>query len=145
MLCKPRHVSATSLLRTLQCFQCLSHTMPPYFLTFFIRIHLERCALLNLSAFSSLLLSGDLWRRSFSVFGSTVWNSLTLSLRKIEFFNFQKEAKNSSVWKASQLMLASVFFCTCRSAGVCVCEKLFMGMAACMMYILLWNAGFFSP
>ena len=35
------------------------------------------------------------------------------------FFNFQKEAKNSSVRKASQLIFASVF-CVCRSVGVCV-------------------------
>ena len=37
------------------------------------------------------------------------------------FFNFQKEAKNSSVRKASQLIFASVFFCVCRSVGVCAC------------------------
>ena len=69
------------------------------------------------------------------------------------FFNFQKEAKNSSVRKASQLIFASVFFCVCRSVGVCVCvcvgvcvcvcvggcvcDTLFMGMAAGMMYMML--------
>ena len=53
--------------------------------------------------------------------GTQKKNSLPLSLRKALFFNFQKEAKNSSVRKASQLMFASVFFCVCRSVGVCVC------------------------
>ena len=39
------------------------------------------------------------------------------------------------------LMFASVFFCICRSAGVCVCacvcvcDTIFMGMAAGVMYI----------
>ena len=68
-------------------------------------------------------------------------NSLPLSLRKTLFFNFQKEAKNSSVRKASQLMFASVFFCVCRSVGVCVwvwvCDMLFVGIAAGLVYMML--------
>ena len=39
------------------------------------------------------------------------------------------------------LMFASVFFCVCRSVGVCVCvcvcDTLFMGMTAGVMYMKL--------
>ena len=71
-------------------------------------------------------------------------------------FNFQKEAKNSSFRKASQLIFASVFFCDCSvcvcvcvracvracvrvcvCVCVCVCDTLVMGMAAGMMYMML--------
>ena len=61
------------------------------------------------------------------------------------FFNFQKEVKNLSVRNTSQLIFASVFFCVCRSVGVCVCvcvcvcDMLFMGMAAGVMCMMLWN------
>ena len=77
VLRKPRHVSATSLLRTLHwlpvkariqykiaclCFQCLSPTTPCHltFLTFFIHTnHLERCALLTPLCFQFL---ASIWR-----------------------------------------------------------------------------------
>ena len=139
---KPRHVSATSLLRALHwlpvkariqykiaclCFQCLSHnTMPPYLSDLLYPYQPSRtlCSLdISLLSVPRFCLE-TFGRRSFSVFGPTVWNSLPLSLRKTQmFFNFQKEAKNSSVQKAPHLMFASVFFCVCRSVGgsVCVC------------------------
>ena len=76
VLRKSRHVSATSLLRTLHwlpvkatiqykiaclCFQCLSHnTMHLTFLTFFIHTNrLERCALLTPLCFQFL---ASVWR-----------------------------------------------------------------------------------
>ena len=76
VLRKPRHASATSLLRTLHwlpvkarvriqykiaclCFQCLSHnTMPPY-LSDLHTNHLERCALLTHLCFQFL---ASVWR-----------------------------------------------------------------------------------
>ena len=70
VLRKSRHVSATSLLRTLHwlpvkariqykiaclCFQCLSHnTMPPYLSDLLHPYHLERCALLTPLCFQFL-------------------------------------------------------------------------------------------
>ena len=77
VLCKPRHVSATSLLRTHHwrpvkariqykiaclCFQCLSLTTPCHltFLTFFIHPnHLERCAFLTPLCFQFIT---SVWR-----------------------------------------------------------------------------------
>ena len=116
VLHKPRHVSAISLLRTLHwllvrariqyniaclCFQCLSHnTMPPYLSDLLHPYQPSR----TLRSLDTSLLSVPrscleaFGRRSFSVFGPTVWNSLPLSLRKNSMrFNFQNEAKNSSV------------------------------------------------
>ena len=98
---KTRHVSATSLLRTLHwlsvktriqykiscmCFQCLCHnTMPPYLSDLLHPYHPSR----TLRFLESFLLTvsrfclDSFGRRSFSTFGPTVWNSLPLSLRKI--------------------------------------------------------------
>ena len=140
VLRKPRHVSATSLLRTLHwlpvkariqykiaclCFQCLSLTTPCHltFLTFFIHtIHLERCALLTPLCFQFLALSGDLWQKIFLC----LWPHCLefpnfISQKNSVFFNFQKEARNSSDRKASQLMFASVLLCMSFSWCVCVC------------------------
>ena len=112
VLCKPRHVSATSLLRTLHwlpvkariqykiaclCFQCLSYnTMPPYLSDLLHPYQPSR----TLRSLDTSLLSVPRFcletfgRRSFSVFGPTVWNSLPLSLRKTQCFStFQKKPK----------------------------------------------------
>ena len=139
VLRKPRHVSATSLLRTLHwlpvkariqykiaclCFQCLSHnTMPPYLSDLLHPYQPPRTLhSLDTSAFSSSLLSGDLWPKIFLCFWPHCLEFLTfISQKNSVFFNFQKEAKNSCVGKASQLIFASVFFCVCRSVGVWVC------------------------
>ena len=93
VLRKPRHVSATSLLRTLhwlpvkakiqfkiacQHFQCLCHNTMPSYLSDFHPYHPSR----TLRSLDNSLLSvphlcmETLGRRSFSVFGPTVWNSL---------------------------------------------------------------------
>ena len=149
VLRKPRHMSATSLLRTLHwlpvkvriqykiaccCFQCLPHnTIPPYLLTFFILTnHLERCTLLTPLWFQFLT---SVWRplaEIFLCFWPHCLEFLTfISQKNSMFFNFQKEAKNSSVRKASQLMFASVFFCVCLSVGgVCV---------ICYLWIFIWQ------
>ena len=82
VLRKPRHLRATSLLRTLHwlpvkariqykiaclCFQCLCHsTMPPYVSDLLHPYHPSRTLhSWHLSAFSSSLLSGDLWQKIF--------------------------------------------------------------------------------
>ena len=133
-------MSATSLLRTLHwlpvkakiqykiaclCFQCLSHdTMPPYLSDLLHPYQPPR----TLRSLDTSLLSvphfclETFGRRSFSVFGPTV------------FFNFQKEAKNSSVRKASQLICANVFFCVCRSVDVCVCVCVYV-----ICYLWVWQ------
>ena len=112
VLRKPRHVSATSLLRTLHwlpvkariqyqiaclCFQCLSHnTMPPYLSD--LRhpyqpprtLHSLDTSLLSVPCFCLETFG----LRSFSVFGPTVWNFLPLSLRKTQCFStFKKKLK----------------------------------------------------
>ena len=112
VLRKPRHVSATSLLRTLHwlpvkariqyklaclCFQCLSHnTMPPYLSDLLHPYQPPR----TLRSLDTSLLSVPRFcletfgRRPFSVFGPTVWNSLPLSLRKTQCFStFKKKLK----------------------------------------------------
>ena len=108
---KPRHVSATSLLRTLHWlpvkkriqykiaylyFQCLSHnTMQPYLSDLLHPYQPSRTLRsLDISLLSVPRFCQETFgRRSFSVFGPTVWNSLPLFYL---FFNFQKEAKTSS-------------------------------------------------
>ena len=91
-------------------------------------------------------------RRSFSVFGPTVWNSLPLSLRKTQCFStFKKKLKShlfekhlSCICKCVLLCMSfSVCVCVGVCVGVCVCvcvcvrDTLFMGMAAGMMYMTL--------
>ena len=117
VLRKHRHVSTTSLLRTLHwfpvkeriqykiaclCFQCLPHnTMPPYLSDLLHPYHSFR----TLRSLDTTLLSvprfclDTFGRSSFSISGPTVWNSLPLSLRKKTsvFLNFQKVARNPSV------------------------------------------------
>ena len=85
VLRRSRHTSATALLRTLHwlsvktriqykiaclCFQCISDLLVTSLMTV-PRFSLETFG-----------------KRSFSVFGPTVWNSLPLSLRKHIFYNF---------------------------------------------------------
>ena len=112
VLRKLRHMSATSLLRTLHwlpvkariqyksaclCFQCLYHnTMPPYLSDFRHPYQPSR----TLRSLDTYLLSVPRFcletfgRRAFSVFGPTVWNSLPLSLRKTQCFStFKKKLK----------------------------------------------------
>ena len=139
VLRKPRHVSATSLLRTLHwlpvkariqykiaclCFQCLSHnTMPPYLSDLLYPYQPPR----TLCSLDTSLLSVPRFcletfgQRSFCFWPHCLEFLTFISQKNSVFFNFQKEAKNSSVRKASQLIFASVFFCVCRSVGVCVC------------------------
>ena len=112
VLRKPRHVSATSLLRTLHwlpvkariqykidclCFQCLSHnTMPPYLSDLLHPYQPSRtlCSLDTslLSLFSSSLLSGDLWQKIFLCFWPHCLEFLTLSLRKTQCFSTSKRS-----------------------------------------------------
>ena len=107
---KPRHVSATSLLRTLHwlpvkariqfkiaclCIKCLSHnTMPPYLSDLLHPYQPPR----TLRSLDTSLLSAPRFcletfgKRYFSVFGPTVWNSLPLSLRKTQCFQLSKRS-----------------------------------------------------
>ena len=105
VLRKPRHVNATSLLRTLHwltvkaiiqykiaClrFQCLSpNTMSPYLSDLLHPYDPSR----TLRSLDASLLSVPRFcletfgRSSFSVFGPTVWSSLPLSIRKTQYFS----------------------------------------------------------
>ena len=153
-------MSATSLLRTLHwlpvkariqykiaclCFQCLSHnTMPPYLSDL---LHPYQPSRMLRSLDTSLLsvprfCLETFGKRSFSVFWPHCLEFLTfISQKNSVFCNFQKEAKNSSVRKASQLIFASVLLCMlfswCVCVCVCVCDTLFMGMVARVMYMML--------
>ena len=107
---KPRHVSATSLLRTLHwlpvkariqykiaclCFQCLSHnTMPPYLSDLLHPYQPSR----TLRSLDISLLSVPRFcletfgRRSFSVFGPTAWNSYLYLSEKLSVFQLSKRS-----------------------------------------------------
>ena len=104
VLRKSRHASATALLRTLHwlpvkariqykiaclCFQCIyQNSMPPYISDL---LH-PYCPSRTLRSLDTSLLTvlrfslETFGKRSFSVFGPTVWNSLSLSLRKTQCF-----------------------------------------------------------
>ena len=104
VLRKSWHASATALLKTLQwlpvkariqykiaclCFQCIyQNSMPPYISDL---LHLY-CPSRTLCSLDTSLLAVPRFsletfgKRSFSVFGPTVWNSLPLSLRKTQRF-----------------------------------------------------------
>ena len=104
VLRKSRHASATALLRTLHrlpvkariqykiaclCFQCIyQNNMPPYISHLFHpccpsrMLHSLDTSLLTVPRFSLETFG----KRSFSLFGPTVWNSLPLSLRKTQCF-----------------------------------------------------------
>ena len=106
VLRKPRHVSATSLLRTLHllpvkariqykiaclCFQCLSHnTMPPYLSDLLHPYQPSRTLRsLDTSLLSVPRLSGDLWQKIFLCFGPHCLEFLTfISQKNSMFFNF---------------------------------------------------------
>ena len=117
------------------------------FLTFFIRTnHLERCALMTPLCFQFL---ASVWRplaEDLSLFLAPLSGIPYLYLsEKLLFFNFQKEAKNSSFRKTSQLIFASVSFCDC-SVCVCVCVRecvracvrVCVRVCACMCVLLLF-------
>ena len=112
VLRKPMHASATSMLKTLHwlpvkariqykiaclCFQCLCHNTMPSYLSDILHPYLPPRTLCSLD--TSLLTIPHFClktygRRSFSVFGPTVWNSLPLSLRKTQCFStFKKKLK----------------------------------------------------
>ena len=102
VLRKSRHASATELLRTLQwlpmkariqykivclCFQCIDqNSMPPYISDL---LH-PYCPSRKLRSLDNSLLTVPRFsletfgKKTFSVFGPTVWNSLPLSLRKTQ-------------------------------------------------------------
>ena len=102
VLNKPRHVSATSLLRTLHwlpvtvriqykiaclCFQCLSHNAMPPYLSDLLRPYQPSRTLHSLD--TSLLSVPRFYletfgRRSLSVFGPTVWTFLAFISQKTQ-------------------------------------------------------------
>ena len=104
VLRKSKHESATTLLRTLHwlpvkariqykiaclCFQCIyQNSMPPYISDL---LH-PYCPSRTLRSLDASLLTVPRFsletfgKKSFSVFGPTVWNSLPLSLRKSQCF-----------------------------------------------------------
>ena len=145
VLRKSMHASATSMLKTLHwlpvkariqykiaclCFQCLCHNTMPSCLSDLLHPYLPPRTLRSLD--TSLLtiprfcLETD-GRRSFSVFGPTVWNSL--SLRKTQCFStFKKKLKTYLFEKhlccclqvcAFVYVIQLVCMCVC----VCVCAR----------------------
>ena len=138
-LCRPRHVSAKSLLKTLHwlpvkariqykiaclCFQCLCHSTMPSYLSDLHQYYLSRM----LRSLDTSLLTVPRFcletfgKRSFSVFGHCLELPTFISQENSVIFNFQKEAKNSSVRQASLLMFASVCFVyVIQMVCVCVC------------------------
>ena len=133
VLHKPRHVSATSLFRTLHwlsvkariqykiaslCFQCLSHnTMQPYLSNLLRPFYPSK----TLRSLDTSLLSAPRFcldtfgRRSFSVFGPTVWNSLPLCLRNTQCFStfILKKPKQTDKLKTHLFVKISVDVCKC--------------------------------
>ena len=168
VLHKPRHVSATSLLRILHwlpvkvriqykiaclCFQCLSHnTMPPYLSDLLHpyqpprMLHSLDTSLLSVPRFCLETFG----RRSFSVFGPTVWNSLPLSLRKTQCFStFKKKLKTHMFEKhlswylqvcSSVNVIQCVCVCVCVSARahacMCVCVCVCVRVSVCVLLLL---------
>ena len=115
VLRKSRHESASGLLRTLHwlpakarsqykiaclCFQCIyQNSMPPYISDL---LH-PYCPSRTLRSLDASLLTvprfslDTFGKRSFSVFGPTVWNSLPLSPRKnAVLYNLKKKKKTTT-------------------------------------------------
>ena len=108
VLRKPRYVSATLLLRALHwlpvkartqykidclCFRCVCHnTMPPHLSDLLHPHHRSR----TLRSLDTSLLTVHRFclktfgKGSFSIFGPTVWNSLSLSQKNSVFFQLSK-------------------------------------------------------
>ena len=174
VLRKLMHASATSMLKTLHwlpvkariqykivclCFQCLCHNTMPSYLSDILHPYLPPRTLRSLD--TSLLTIPRFclktyWQKIFLCLWTHCLELPTfISQENSVFFNFQKEAKNLSVWKASLLMFASVCFCVCHSVGVhvcvyvcacvhacvcaCVCVCYVICMVAVVMYMLLCN------
>ena len=117
VLRKPTHASATSMLKTLHwlpvkarvqykiaClyFQCLCHNTMPSYLSDILHPYLPPRTLHSLD--TSLLTIPRFCletygRRSFSVFGPTVWNSLPLALRKTQCFSTFKKKLNTYLFE----------------------------------------------
>ena len=166
VLRKPMHVSATSMLKALHwlpvkariqykiaclCFQCQCHNTMPSYLSDILHPYLPPRTLCSLD--TSLLTIPRFCletygRRSFSVFGPTVWNSLPLSLRKTQCFStFKRKLKTylfqclksisadvckcvllymSFSWHACVCVCMCVCVCACVCACVCVCVMLYV-------------------
>ena len=118
VLRRPRHESAKSLLRTLHwlpvkarihykiaciCFQCIFLNTMPTYLSGLLHPY---CPSRNLRSLDSSLLTvprfslQNFGKRSFSVFGPTIWNSLPLSLRKTRCFSTLKNKQTNKHLKA---------------------------------------------
>ena len=148
VLHKPRHVSASSLLRTLHWLPVKLKAMIQYrivcffslafvnsfsviilwhliFLTFIHTIHLGHCTLLTPLCLQFLASASRPLTKD--VFCPIVWNSLPLPLRKNKvFFNVQKEPENSLLWKhpsndVCKCVLLSPGLCVCVCVCVCLC------------------------
>ena len=126
VLRQSRHASATALLRTLHwlpvkariqykiaclCFQCIYlDSMPPYISDL---LH-PYCPSRTLRSLDTPLLTVPLetfGKRSFSVFGPTVWNSLPLSLRKTQCFTTFERKLKTHLFHIHLCWTASVSFC----------------------------------
>ena len=117
--------------------------MAPYISDLLQTIPLGRCALLTPLYWQFLTSLETFVKRSFSVFGPTVWNSLPLSLRKTRqcFTTFKTKLK-IHLFHIHLCRSASDSFCMRHSGGVCVCDHRFVWLGLFMHmlipYVGLW-------
>ena len=106
------------------------------FLTFFLW---DAALSWHLSADSSSLLLRPLEKRSFFVFGPTVWNSQPSSLRKQCFTTFITKLK-THLLHIHLCWSASVSFCMYYSGGRCVCVCVWLCVCMCVcVRVCVWS------
>ena len=154
VLRKSRHASAKALLRTLHwlpvkariqykiaylCFQCIyQNSMPPY-ISDLLHPYCPSWTLrsLDTSLLTVLRFSLETFgKRSFSVCGPTVWNSLSLSLRKTQCFTTVK-AKLRLIFFAPICAEVQVLVSVCitHEVWMCVCVCGGGGLCTLIRYI----------
>ena len=82
------------------------------------------------------------WKRSFSVFGHTVWNSLPLSLRKMQCFTTFKTKLKIHLFHIRLCWSASVSFCRYHTGGICVCVCVCVCVRVCVcvcVWMCVWE------
>ena len=123
------------------CFQYIYQVSMPPFLSDFLHpyfpsrmlLHSLDTSLLTVPHFSLETFA----KRSFSGFGPTVWNSLSLSFRKTQCFTaFKKNLKTHLFLNSSVLNCKSVCctggVCFVQEIGVCVCVCVCVCMCVCV-------------
>ena len=102
------------------------------FLTFFIHTVPLGCCALDTSLLTVPRFSLETFgKKSFSVFGPTVWNSLPLSLRKTQCFTTFKVKLKTHLFRTHLCWSASDSFCVYHSGGVCLCMCVCVCVCVC--------------